>query len=73
MKLSVGIRLSTVVVAVGLAGCDTGGPDTRTGEAAPASDQRPNILLIITDDMGYTDLGSFGSEIPTPNLDELAY
>ena len=73
MKLSVGIRLSTVVVAVGLAGCDMGGPDARTGEAAPAADQRPNILLIVTDDMGYTDLGSFGSEIPTPNLDELAY
>lgn len=73
MKLSVGTRLSTVVVAVGLAGCDMGGPDTQTGEAAPAADQRPNILLIITDDMGFTDLGSFGSEIPTPNLDELAY
>ena len=33
---------------------------------------RPNILLIVVDDMGYTDLGSFGSEIETPNLDELA-
>lgn len=36
------------------------------------NDNRPNILLIVVDDMGYTDLGSFGSEIPTPNLDELA-
>ena len=36
-------------------------------------DERPNILLIVADDMGYTDLGSFGSEISTPNLDELAY
>lgn len=34
---------------------------------------RPNILLIVVDDMGFADLGSFGSEIPTPNLDELAY
>jgi len=33
---------------------------------------RPNILLIVADDLGYTDLGSFGSEIETPNLDKLA-
>lgn len=34
--------------------------------------QRPNILLIVVDDMGFTDLGSFGGEIKTPNLDQLA-
>ena len=41
----------------------------------PASDpaRRPNILLIVADDLGYTDIGAFGSEIPTPNLDELAF
>ena len=34
--------------------------------------QRPNILVITADDMGYTDIGSFGGEIRTPNLDALA-
>jgi arylsulfatase len=33
---------------------------------------RPNILLIMADDMGYTDIGAFGSEIQTPHVDALA-
>ena len=33
---------------------------------------RPNILLIMADDLGFSDLGCFGSEIRTPNLDDLA-
>ncbi|MDX2478789.1 MAG: sulfatase-like hydrolase/transferase, partial [Desulfuromusa sp.] len=36
---------------------------------AEAADKRPNILLIMGDDMGYTDIGSFGGEIQTPHLD----
>ena len=38
----------------------------------PTTSQRPNIVLILADDMGYSDLGCYGSEIRTPNLDSLA-
>ena len=41
-------------------------------QAASTDPARPNILLIVADDMGHADLGSFGGEIDTPNLDSLA-
>lgn len=39
---------------------------------ASAPNTRPNIIMIMADDMGWSDLGCFGSEIQTPNLDALA-
>ncbi len=40
--------------------------------AQPKAAERPNIVLLFADDMGYSDIGCFGSEIETPNLDRLA-
>ncbi len=66
-----------VVMLVGIFGCANDSPpatpDDRTADAAARAASRPNILLIIVDDLGFTDIGAFGSEIPTPNLDELAF
>ena len=53
-----GISLSLFAAGIGMAG--------------NAFCQQPNIVLIMADDMGFSDLSCYGSEIPTPNIDRLA-
>jgi len=67
------IRRVTSVIPVLLTLLLLGGSETlRANSPTTAKQQRPNILLVMVDDMGWTDIGSFGSEIDTPNLDALA-
>ncbi len=42
------------------------------GNSSATSVSRPNILLIMADDLGFSDIGCYGGEIQTPNLDALA-
>ena len=40
--------------------------------AAAAESGKPNVVVILVDDMGWADIGCYGGEVPTPNLDKLA-
>ena len=59
-------RWTTTLLALALA----------LGSVAPAFAarvaDRPNIVVVLVDDLGFSDIGPFGSEVPTPNLDRLA-
>ena len=43
-----------------------------SAQAAAQPDTRPNVVVVLLDDMGWSDIGPFGSEIATPHLDALA-
>jgi arylsulfatase A-like enzyme len=59
--------VSMVVAAAGTAALHAA-PST----APPLAAKRPNMVVLVADDWGFTDLGAFGGEISTPNLDALA-
>src|ERR671913_2630040 len=56
------IRFLITIALLGLAG----------GGGARAAAGKPNVVVILADDLGYSDLGCYGGEIRTPNLDGLA-
>jgi len=61
--------IGTVTPAAALlVGCSQNDSQQSASTATP----RPNILLIVADDIGYSDVGAYGGEIATPNIDRLA-
>src|SRR4051812_2742057 len=59
-------RFLSILIVLGLA---TLLPNVASAQQPP---RKPNVLIILADDLGFTDLGCYGGEITTPNLDGLA-
>ena len=64
-----GARLHTLLAIASLIALSACGSSSTPGGSSTA---RPNVIIILADDLGYSDLGAFGSEISTPNIDQLA-
>eukprot|EP01013_Petalomonas_cantuscygni_P022614 TRINITY_DN43917_c0_g1_i1.p1 TRINITY_DN43917_c0_g1~~TRINITY_DN43917_c0_g1_i1.p1 ORF type:complete len:573 (+),score=44.09 TRINITY_DN43917_c0_g1_i1:1203-2921(+) len=61
-------RLFVVIAALCVSACSS----SSGAFEAEGPNEKPNVLLILADDLGYSDIGAFGGEIDTPNLDRLA-
>ncbi len=64
LKMGAGLAAATLT--------DRAGAALTLGPRDKAKTTKPNIILILADDMGFSDIGCFGSEVSTPNLDRLA-
>ncbi|WP_353327552.1 arylsulfatase [Chitiniphilus shinanonensis] len=75
LPLRFGRPAMALAIATGLAvaGCNSSDSpsDATPPTPPPTADARPNILYIMADDLGYSDIHAFGGEIDTPNLDAL--
>ncbi|MBE7170833.1 MAG: arylsulfatase [Williamsia sp.] len=67
------IRYTILLAGIFLAICALkSAPAGIPGNPAPLAPKQPNIVVIMADDMGFSDIGCYGSEIPTPYIDGLA-
>ncbi|MBN8821622.1 MULTISPECIES: arylsulfatase [unclassified Spirosoma] len=68
MKRILNNRLTVVSLFIGLLMLST----LLSFQPPKVAEQRPNIIFILADDMGFSDIGCYGGEVSTPNLDQLA-
>jgi len=66
------MAMKTLILSIGLISCMAGCQLINKSNESNEEVKKPNILLIMVDDMGFSDIGAYGSEVHTPNLDKLA-
>jgi len=68
------VTIALVIASLGVGRAEAADGDSKAGSSSVASakEERPNVVLVMVDDMGFSDLGYHGGEIDTPNLDGLA-
>lgn len=62
-KFHLSLKIATPLLFLGLSGF---------ADSAETANSKPDIVIIIADDIGYSDFGCYGGEIPTPNIDRIA-
>lgn len=72
LGFTLGVIIGLIVIPPMTASPDVNRTVLAQSTTIPSEDQRPNILLVVGDDFGWSDIGAFGGEISTPNLDQLA-
>src|SRR5437868_14927000 len=67
------IGIGVLLALLGVTGCSAATVPTSTAAGPTEKAKKPNILVIVADDLGYGDVGVHGGkDVPTPNLDALA-
>jgi len=74
MKTPIQIKIIAAVIAgLLVVSVVSGAQSKQDAKDKPNIQKKPNILLIVADDLGFSDIGCYGGEIRTPNLDRLGY
>jgi arylsulfatase A-like enzyme len=67
-----GQTLALAMVCLSCSAMSASSPSPEAAHKSQSPEKRPNIVVIALDDVGFSDLGAYGSEIATPNIDSLA-
>lgn len=71
-KTLLGVSLSALALTLALTGCEAAPNLQEEAAVSETADQEQlNILMVLLDDLGYSDLGAYGGEVETPNIDAL--
>lgn len=71
LRPSIGMALCASAMLTATVGCSSSGA-AENEASQPAETSAPNILMVLADDLGYSDLGAYGGDASTPNIDALA-